>query len=152
MRMAKPCFKNPSGVTQQSPGSPWSGAPWVPINVRRLNPEWGSTIVPGIRSRPCETPLGFNISQSSQPGVRRVAATPGFVVKPVPGSIASCFHATALVSCVPYKKSFTALPFPCTHSSLEPVSIRRTEAGIHHWRIQTHPLESRHCSSRDEID
>ena len=52
-------FENPSGVTQQSPGSPWSGAPWVRINVRCLNPEWGSTIAAGIRSRLCETSLGF---------------------------------------------------------------------------------------------
>ncbi len=58
----------------------------VPENP--FEPQRGSTSqmrLFAFRFRSCGTPLGFGAIPISGPGVRRNAATPGFVVKPVPG-------------------------------------------------------------------
>ncbi len=59
--------------------------------TKPIEPQRGSTsqmrfLGSGINH--CGTPLGFGAISISLPGVRRNAATPGFVVKPVPGLIA----------------------------------------------------------------
>ena len=58
--------------------------------TKSSEPQRGSTL-PGQFFRfsfsigGCETPLGFGVIPISLPGVRRNAATPGFVVKPFQG-------------------------------------------------------------------
>ena len=58
--------------------------------TKSSEPQRGSTL-PGPLFRfsfsigGCETPLGFGVIPISLPGVRRNAATPGFVVKPFQG-------------------------------------------------------------------